>query len=160
MVPLPLLESSLRDLVTWAHPPPRQTAVYEAMLSRPLASTLIICQLLCCRMPLLIFLAGLCVFAAVAMVLWAVLSLVMLGPVLLVTSFMGVSLWGWRWVLYGLVRWVNGAVLGGVLGRFWLPRIQGRTQFQDQSQGQAGGEEQIKGKDTDKGEKSREKKES
>lgn len=124
--------------MTWLLPPPRQTAVYEATLSRPFAST-IICQLLCCGVPLLIFLAGLCVFAAVAIALWAVLSLVVLGPVLLVTSFMGVSLWGWGWVLYGLVRWVDGAVLGGVLGRFWLPRIQRRTQSQDQSQSQAGG---------------------
>lgn len=82
------------------------------------------------------FLAGVFVFAAVALILWAVLSLLILGPVLLVASMMGVSLWGWGWIFYGLLRWIDQRFLGGMISRFWLPRVQ--SQEQD---GEEGGEE-------------------
>ena len=78
------------------------------------------------------------------MLLWAVLSLLILGPVLLVASMMGVSLWGWGWILYGLVRWMDQRFFGGILTRFFLPRIQ---------EGEDEGED-----DEDKGEESTEEK--
>jgi hypothetical protein len=113
-------ESLVQKLVAWLLPPPRQAAMYEAALKRPAATTFLICQMICCGVPLLVFLAGVFVFAAVSILLWAILSLLILGPVLLVTSMMGVSLWGWGWVFYGLVKWVDQRFLGGIITRFWL----------------------------------------
>ncbi|KAJ5952922.1 uncharacterized protein N7479_011335 [Penicillium vulpinum] len=120
-------ESCIQRFVAWLLPPPRQAAIYEAALKRPAATSLIVCQMICCGVPLLVFLAGVFVFAAVSILLWAVLSLLILGPVLLVTSMMGMSLWGWGWILYGLVKWVDQKFLGGVIARFWLPQTQSET---------------------------------
>ncbi|KAJ5305699.1 hypothetical protein PENANT_c041G03634 [Penicillium antarcticum] len=131
-------ESWVRYMVSKLLPPPRQAAMYEAALKRPAATTFIVCQMICCGVPLLVFLAGVFVFAAVSILLWAVLSLLILGPVLLVTSMMGVSLWGWGWVFYGLVKWVDQKFLGGMITRFWLPQ----TQEGEEGEGGEGGEEQ------------------
>ncbi|PKX89846.1 seipin co-factor family protein [Aspergillus novofumigatus IBT 16806] len=87
-------ENWIKGLIAWILPPPRQAKMYEAILKRPIASSFIICQLVCCGVPLLVFLAGVFLFAAVAVLLWAVLSLLLAGPILLVASMMGVSLWG------------------------------------------------------------------
>lgn len=105
-------------------PPPRQAAMYEKALNRPIASTFLVCQLICCGVPLLVFLVGVFLFAAVALILYAVLALLILGPILIVASMMGVSLWGWGWVLYGLVKWVDQKFLGGVITRFWFSKVQ------------------------------------
>ncbi|KAJ5143546.1 uncharacterized protein N7515_002333 [Penicillium bovifimosum] len=94
-------DSCLQRLMAWILPPPRQAAMYEAALKRPAATTFIVCQMICCGVPLFVFLAGVFVFAAVAVLLWAVLSVLVLGPVLLVTK-----------------------VLGGVITRFWLSKVQ------------------------------------
>lgn len=115
-------ESFVRWLVQRYLPPPKQAQVYEAMLKRPIASTLIVCQMICCGVPLLVFVAGMFVFAVVAVVLWALLSVLILGPILLVASMMGISLWGWGWILYGLVKWVDQRFLGGMITRFWVPQ--------------------------------------
>ncbi|KAJ5888138.1 hypothetical protein N7495_008179 [Penicillium taxi] len=115
-------ESIIKWLVNWLLPPPRQAQLYEAALKRPIASTFIVCQLICCGVPMLVFLAGVFIFAVVAVLLWAVLSLLILGPILLVASLMGISLWGWGWIIYGLVKWVDQRFLGGLITRFWLPR--------------------------------------
>jgi hypothetical protein len=128
-------ESGISGLVCWLLPPPRQAAIYEAALKRPTATTFIVCQFICCGVPLLVFLAGIVVFAAIAILLWATLSLMFLGPVLLVTSMMGVSLWGWGWIFYGLMKWVDQRFLGGMLTRFWLPRPQSETQSETKSGG-------------------------
>ncbi|KAJ5155392.1 hypothetical protein N7492_008195 [Penicillium capsulatum] len=125
-------ESSIQWLVNWLLPPPKQAQVYEAALNRPIASTFLVCQLICCGVPLLVFLAGAFVFGAVAVLLWAVLSLLVLGPILLVASMMGVSLWGWGWIIYGLVKWVDQRFLEGMITRFWLPRMQGQDQDRDE----------------------------
>ncbi|KAJ5750095.1 hypothetical protein N7533_007123 [Penicillium manginii] len=112
-------------LVDRYFPPPKQAQMYEAALSRPIASTFLVCQAICCGVPLLVFLVGVFIFAAVSLLLWAVLSLLILGPVLLVASMMGISLWGWGWILYGLVKWVDQRFLGGMITRFWgLPQAQ------------------------------------
>jgi hypothetical protein len=117
-------DSCLQRLIAWLLPPPRQAAMYEAALKRPAATTFIVCQMICCGVPLLVFLAGVFVFAAVSILLWAVLSLLILGPVLLVTSMMGVSMWGWGWILYGLVKWVDQKFFGGIISRVWLSKMQ------------------------------------
>ncbi|CAG7932550.1 unnamed protein product [Penicillium olsonii] len=129
-------ESLVQKLVAWLLPPPRQAAMYEAALKRPAATTFLICQAICCGVPLLVFLAGVFVFAAVSILLWAVLSLLILGPVLLVTSMMGVSLWGWGWVFYGLVKWVDQRFLGGLITRFWLAHSPADTEEEGQSEGE------------------------
>lgn len=137
-------ESTIQWLVNWLLPPPKQAQAYEAALNRPIASTFIVCQLICCGVPLLVFLAGFFLFAAVALLLWAVLSLLILGPILLVASMMGVSLWGWGWILYGLVKWVDQRFLGGIITRFWLSRVQ----TQDGQDGQEEEEGDSEKKDT------------
>ncbi|KAJ6169009.1 hypothetical protein N7497_001852 [Penicillium chrysogenum] len=124
---LDYFESCIQSLVASLLPPPRQAAIYEAALKRPAATSLIVCQMICCGVPILVFLAGVLVFAAVSILLWAVLSLLILGPVLLVTSMMGMCMWGWGWILYGLVKWVDQRFLGGVIARFWLPRMQSES---------------------------------
>ena len=116
-------ESQLMWLLSWILPAPRQARLYEEAARRPASTTFLICQLLCCGVPLLVFLAGVFVFAAVAIVLWAVLSVLILGPVLLVASMMGVSLWGWGWLFYGLIKWIDQKYLGGLISRFWLSRM-------------------------------------
>ncbi|KAJ5752696.1 hypothetical protein N7520_009613 [Penicillium odoratum] len=121
-------EFGIRRLVSWLLPAPRQAAMYEAALKRPATTTFIVCQMICCGVPLLVFLAGILVFAAIALLLWAISSLLILGPVLSVTSMMGVSLWGWGWIFYGLVKWVDKRFLGSMLTRFWLPRSQSEVQ--------------------------------
>ncbi|KAJ6087946.1 hypothetical protein N7467_006860 [Penicillium canescens] len=141
-------ESWIRYMVSWLLPPPRQAAMYEAALKRPAATTFIVCQMICCGVPLLVFLAGVFVFAAVSILLWAVLSLLILGPVLLVTSMMGVSLWGWGWVFYGLVKWVDQRFLGGMITRFWIPQTQ-EGDVGDGGEGGDGGEEQSQGEKKD-----------
>ncbi|KAJ5584563.1 uncharacterized protein N7459_004363 [Penicillium hispanicum] len=127
-------EWGVQWLVNRFFPPPKQAQMYEAALKRPFASTFVVCQLVCCGVPLLVFLAGVFLFAAVAMLLWAVLSLLILGPILLVASMMGVSLWGWGWIVYGLVKWVDQRFLGGMITRFWLPRMQAQGGEEEESQ--------------------------
>ncbi|KAJ5103993.1 hypothetical protein N7532_004522 [Penicillium argentinense] len=122
-------------------PPPKQAQMYEAAFNRPIASTFFVCQLICCGVPLLVFLAGVFVFAAVSLLLWALLSLLILGPVLLVASMMGVSLWGWGWIFYGLVKWFDQRFLGGMITRFWLPRVQGAGEGDKEEEGEAAEDE-------------------
>ncbi|PYH91686.1 hypothetical protein BO71DRAFT_401171 [Aspergillus ellipticus CBS 707.79] len=124
-------ESRLMWLLSWFLPAPNQARLYEEAARRPASSTFILCQLICCGIPLLIFFAGVFIFAAVAILLWAVLSLLILGPVLLVASMMGVSLWGWGWLLYGLLKWIDQNYLGGLLSRFWFSRSAGNGQSGD-----------------------------
>ncbi|EAW23614.1 seipin co-factor family protein [Aspergillus fischeri NRRL 181] len=147
-------ENWIKGLIAWVLPPPRQAKMYEAILKRPIASSFIICQLVCCGVPLLVFLAGVFLFAAVAVLLWAVLSLLLAGPILLVASMMGVSLWGWGWVLYGLVKFIDQHLLGGMITRFWLAN----RQDQDEGEEPEGeGEKGEKDEATEKVEKSEKK---
>ncbi|KAJ5167839.1 uncharacterized protein N7482_003433 [Penicillium canariense] len=147
-------EWAVQWLVNRLLPPPKQAAMYEAALKRPIASTFLVCQMICCGVPLLVFLAGLFVFAAVALVLWAVLSVLILGPILLVASMMGVSLWGWGWVLYGLVKWVDQRFLGGMITRFWLPKMQEQGENEkDGGDGDAGEDEATGDGATDEAQK-------
>lgn len=134
-------------LVDRYFPPPKQAQMYEAALNRPIASTFLVCQAICCGVPLLVFLAGVFIFAAVSLLLWAVLSLLILGPVLLVASMMGISLWGWGWILYSLVKWVDQRFLGGMITRFWLPRTQGQEE-EDNDMDLAEGVEEEEKKDS------------
>jgi hypothetical protein len=145
-------ENWIKGLIAWILPPPRQAKMYEAILKRPIASSFIICQLVCCGVPLLVFLAGVFLFAAVAVLLWLVLSLLLAGPILLVASMMGVSLWGWGWVLYGMVKFIDQHFLGGTITRFWLAHSQDQG---DEPEGESEKEEEKgKGKD-EKSEKPR-----
>ncbi|KAJ5892057.1 uncharacterized protein N7473_008285 [Penicillium subrubescens] len=134
-------------LVTWLVnrylPPPKQAAMYEEALKRPIASTFLVCQMICCGVPLLVFLVGVGVFAIVAVLLYIVLALLILGPILIVASMMGVSLWGWGWVLYGLVKWVDRRFLGGMITRFWLPKVQGEKERTKDDKGEGEGEGEM-----------------
>jgi hypothetical protein len=145
-------ENWIKGLIAWILPPPRQAKMYEAILKRPIASSFIICQLVCCGVPLLVFLAGVFLFAAVAVLLWAVLSLLLAGPILLVASMMGVSLGGWGWVLYGMVKFIDQHFLGGTITRFWLANRQDEG---DEPEAEGAKEEDDKNKKDEKSEKPR-----
>ncbi|KAF7714168.1 Uncharacterized protein PECH_001000 [Penicillium ucsense] len=112
-------EIFVQGLINKYFPAPKQAAMYEKMLQRPIASTFLICQMICLGVPLLVFLLGVFLFAIIAVLLWIVLALLILGPVLLVASMMGVSLWGWGWVFYGLIKFLDRKFLGGVIMRTW-----------------------------------------
>ncbi|KAE8366587.1 hypothetical protein BDV27DRAFT_125038 [Aspergillus caelatus] len=124
-------ESTVKWLLAWIFPPPRQAAIFEAALQKPYATSFLVCQLICCGVPFFIFLAGTFVFAAVAVLLWAILSFVILGPILLVASMMGVYLWSWGLVLYAVIKWVDRTFLGGVISKFWLSQVPREEQPQD-----------------------------
>lgn len=146
----PRAMDSFEWLVQWLVdrylPPPKQAAIYEKALNRPIASTFLVCQMICCGVPLLVFLVGVFLFAAVALLLYVVLALLILGPILLVASMMGVSLWGWGWVLYGLVKWIDQKFLGGLLNRFWFSKVQAQKEKEDEEEGdtEQGNEEEKK----------------
>lgn len=137
-------EGLIKHLLDRYFPAPKQAQMYEGAINRPISSTFIVCQLVCCGVPLLVFLAGVFVFAAVSILLWAVLSLLILCPVLLVASMMGISMWGWGWVLYGLVRWVDQHFLGGMISRFFLPMMHTGTQESGDQEGEQGESEEKK----------------
>ncbi|EED18883.1 conserved hypothetical protein [Talaromyces stipitatus ATCC 10500] len=134
-------ESTVRNFISKYLPQQRQEAIYKSAMSRPMATTFIICQLICCGVPLLVFMAGVFIFAAVAILLWAILSLLVLGPVLLVTGCSGFLMWGWGWLFYSFIKWVDQRFLGGVLTRFFLPLSSGadddtrRTEEEDKESG-------------------------
>jgi hypothetical protein len=138
MIPTALdtFESGLQWFICWLFPPPRQAAVFEAALSRPMVTSFLICQLICCGLPLLVFLAGTFLFAAVAVLLWAILAFLILGPIILVASMAGVSLWGWGLVVYALVKWADKLFLGGMIHRFWFSQArQERDDLQHSQEG-------------------------
>ncbi|OGM42633.1 hypothetical protein ABOM_008418 [Aspergillus bombycis] len=124
-------EGTVKWLLAWIFPPPRQAALFEAALRRPYATSFLVCQLICCGVPFLVFLAGTFVFAAVATLLWALLSFVILGPIFLVASMMGVCLWSWGLVLYAVMKWADRTFLGGVISKFWLSQVPPKDQPQD-----------------------------
>lgn len=146
-----LFEYFVQWVVNRYFPPPKQAAMYEAMLKRPIASTFLVCQAICCGVPLLVFFVGVILFAIVSVILWAVLSLLILGPVLLVASMMGISLWGWGWILYGLIKWVDQMFLGGMITRFWLGKSP--EQVEAEADAQAKAEAEAEGEAASEGEK-------
>ncbi|KAL2802436.1 hypothetical protein BJX63DRAFT_114504 [Aspergillus granulosus] len=153
-----IFEAAVRRFVTWLIPPERQAAMYKAAIEHPIASTFLAAQLLCVGIPLVLFIAGTLIFAAVAMLVWVVLSLLILGPIMLVASLMGISLWGWAWFVFGLVRWLDKLFLGGMMERHWVAAVtkekeeeaarEREREEKEKEQQEAGGEEQ-----TDIGEK-------
>lgn len=129
-----MFESGVKRIALKILPPPRQLALYEESMSHPIASTFVVCQLICCGVPLLLFVAGTAIFAAVALLVWAILSFLILGPMLLVASAMGLSLWGWGWIFYGLVKWTDKIFLNGMLLKLWHSQVeQYRDELHDQS---------------------------
>ncbi|KAJ5606524.1 hypothetical protein N7510_009305 [Penicillium lagena] len=128
-------EDTIRHFVHWFLPPPQQIEIYEAALKRPIASTFIVSQLICCGVPLLVLLAVVVPVAAVALLLWFILSLLIGGPILLIASMMGVSLWGWEWITYGFIKFIDQRYLGGMLARFWLPQGQTQTENEKHQEG-------------------------
>jgi hypothetical protein len=114
-------ETYVKGLIERFFPAQRREAAYKKAMSRPMAATFIVCQAICCGVPILVFLAGVFLFAAVATLLWALLSLLILGPILLVTGSMGFIFWGWSWAFYSFVKWVDEKFLGGIITTFLMP---------------------------------------
>ncbi|KAL2815608.1 hypothetical protein BDW59DRAFT_166755 [Aspergillus cavernicola] len=131
-----IFEAAVRRFVNWLIPPERQAKMYKAAMEHPIAATFLAAQLICCGIPLVLFIAGTLLFAAVAAIVWVLLSILILGPIMLVASLMGVSLWGWGWFLFGLVRWIDRLLLGGIMERFWLAQIQSQKEEEEEEKEQ------------------------
>ncbi|KAE8378167.1 hypothetical protein BDV26DRAFT_197791 [Aspergillus bertholletiae] len=139
-ITLDWFESTVKWVLAWIFPPPRQAALFEEALQRPYATSLLVCQLICCGVPFLVFLAGTFIFAAVSVLLWAILSFIIIGPIFLVACIMGVYMWSWGLVLYAVIKWVDRTFLGGVISKFWLSQMTQQQPPQD-SQDDGGGKE-------------------
>jgi hypothetical protein len=141
-----IFETAVRQFINWLIPPARQAEMYKTAMEHPIAATFLACQLLCVGIPFILFVAGTLLFAAVALIVWVVLSMLILGPIFLVASLLGVGLWGWGWFLFGLVWWLDRLVLGGVMNRFWVQQMQARKAEEE-------AEEMEKQRDGEDGEK-------
>ncbi|KAI9369920.1 hypothetical protein BJX61DRAFT_122191 [Aspergillus egyptiacus] len=139
-----IFEAAVRRFMLWLIPPERQAKMYKAAMEHPIAATFVMAQLLCCGIPLVLFIAGTMLFAGVAVVAWVILSCLILGPIILVASLMGVSLWGWGWFVFGLVRWLDRLVLGGVMERYWMAQIRKEEQQEEANRDMNRGEETQK----------------
>ncbi|KAL4940652.1 hypothetical protein BDV06DRAFT_196239 [Aspergillus oleicola] len=139
-----IFEAAVRRFISWLLPPERQAQIYKASVEHPIASTFLIAQLICVGIPFVLFLAGTFLFAFVALLLWVVLSILLLGPIVLVASLFGVSLWGWGWFVFGLIRFLDKLVLGGMMERFW------KAKYQEQK-----AEEEAKEKEKEEAEKAK-----
>ncbi|KAL3465566.1 hypothetical protein BJX64DRAFT_252653 [Aspergillus heterothallicus] len=148
-----IFEAAVRRFVTWLIPPERQAAMYKAAIEHPIAATFIAAQLLCVGIPLVLFIAGTLIFAAVAMIVWVVLSLLILGPIMLVASLMGVSLWGWGWFVFGLVRWLDRLFLGGMMERYWIAAVEKEKEEEEAREKEKEEQEKEKEKEGGGGEK-------
>ncbi|KAL4820500.1 hypothetical protein BDW67DRAFT_95840 [Aspergillus spinulosporus] len=140
-----IFEAAVRRFIQWLIPPERQAKLYKASMEHPIAATFVTCQLLCVGIPFILFIAGTLLFAAVALLVWVVLSILLLGPLMLVASLMGASLWGWGWFVFGLVRWLDRLVLGGMVERYWQAQLAQQKAEEDQqkeTEGTGGGEAQ------------------
>ncbi|KAL4998745.1 hypothetical protein BDV10DRAFT_166164 [Aspergillus recurvatus] len=135
-----IFEAAVRRFIQWLIPPERQAKLYKASMEHPIAATFVTCQLLCVGIPFILFIAGTLLFAAVALLVWVVLSILLLGPIMLVASLMGVSLWGWGWFVFGLVRWLDRLVLGGMMERYWQAQIAQQKAEEEQEKEEKGGE--------------------
>lgn len=127
-------ETTVKNFIARFLPKQRQEAIYKSAMSRPMATTFIICQLICCGVPLLVFMAGVFIFAAVAILLWAILSLLILGPILLITGCGGLLMWGWGWLFYSFVKWIDQNYLGGILTRYFLPISAAANEDEDEDE--------------------------
>ncbi|KAL4810945.1 hypothetical protein BDV18DRAFT_128302 [Aspergillus unguis] len=133
-----IFEAAVRRFIQWLIPPERQVKMYKAAMEHPIAATFVTAQLICVGIPLILFIAGTLLFAAVAGLVWVLLSILILGPIVLVASLMGVSLWGWGWFVFGLVRWLDRLVLGGMMERFWKAQVVQQQAEEAQEKGEEG----------------------
>ncbi|KAL5341336.1 hypothetical protein BJX70DRAFT_359420 [Aspergillus crustosus] len=141
-----LFEAAVRRFINWLIPPDRQAEMYKTAMEHPIAATFLACQLLCVGIPLILFVAGTLLFAAVALLVWVLLSILILGPIFLVASLLGVGLWGWGWFLFGLVWWLDRLVLGGMMNRFWVQQMQARKAEEEaEEEAKKGGENENEG---------------
>ncbi|KAL3474638.1 hypothetical protein BJX99DRAFT_231362 [Aspergillus californicus] len=136
-----IFEAAVRRFVQWLIPPERQAQMYKAAMEHPIAATFLTAQLICCGIPLVLFIAGTLLFAAVAGLVWVLLSILILGPIMLVASLMGVSLWGWGWLLFGLVRWLDRLFLGGVMERYWVSQLKRQKEEEEEEKKEKDGGE-------------------
>ncbi|KAB8236030.1 seipin co-factor family protein [Aspergillus alliaceus] len=79
--------------------------------SHPILATFLLAQAVCSCVPIGLFVLGAVVSASVAVVVFSCVAGLVLVPVLVGTSFLGICLWGWGWVGFVIGRWVLGGLL-------------------------------------------------
>lgn len=91
-------------------PPPRRSALQSAIQSHPFLSSFLLFQLLFSAIPIVIFLSGVAITASIAASVFACFAFLVLGPVLVFTTLLGVWVWGFTWVVVFAGRWIVGAL--------------------------------------------------
>ncbi|KAI9929913.1 hypothetical protein ASPWEDRAFT_23642 [Aspergillus wentii DTO 134E9] len=103
-----ILSATLTLIDTYILPPRTRSAILRIAASHPHLTSLLLCQLICSGIPVALFGMGVVITAVIAATLFACVALLVLGPVLMVTGFMGLCLWGWAWGFYLVGSWVLG----------------------------------------------------
>ena len=117
--PPSLLTAAHTILTTHFLPPDTQSAFLATILSHPYWTTFLLAQFLCSVVPIALFLFGAVVAASVAVAAFTCLAGLVLIPVLIGTTVLGVGVWGCGWVVVILGKWAWGAFgvpSGGQLG--------------------------------------------
>ncbi|OJJ80238.1 seipin co-factor family protein [Aspergillus glaucus CBS 516.65] len=107
----------LHTLITTYINPPATAALKSLQKhfnAHPLLTTFLVAQFLTSILPILLFTTGVLTAGIVAAGLFALLGLLVLGPVLVITGILGVVAWGWGWGVVFVGRWV----WGGYVGRY------------------------------------------
>ena len=111
-----LLLLSLAIMDTYMLPGPTRSTILETVNARPVLTSFLAAQIAVALFPLLLFTTGILTAGVVAAGLVACLGMVVLVPVLLVTSVLGVVIWGWGWALFMAARWSWGVYVERKLG--------------------------------------------
>lgn len=102
----PTLSTPLTTLLTTTEP--HRAALTSTLRAHPVLTSFLLCQLLCSTVPIALFLAGVAISASLAASAFACLALLVVGPVLVFTSLLGVWVWGFAWATWVVGRWVWG----------------------------------------------------
>ncbi|PLB34087.1 seipin co-factor family protein [Aspergillus candidus] len=107
--PPSLLTAAHTILTTHFLPPETQSTLLKTILTHPYWTTFLLAQFLCSVIPIALFLLGAVVAASVAVTAFTCLAGLVLIPVLIGTTVLGVGAWGCGWVVIMLGRWAWGA---------------------------------------------------
>lgn len=109
-IPIPPLSTlpTLLTNTTKALLPSEQhrTVLKTTITNHPYLTTLLLTQLIFTSIPITLFLAGIAVTASLAASVFACLALLVLGPVLIFASLLGLWAWGFGWVMWVVGGWV------------------------------------------------------
>ncbi|PKY06231.1 hypothetical protein P168DRAFT_302608 [Aspergillus campestris IBT 28561] len=105
--PPSLLTAAQTILTTHFLPPQSQSTLLTTILAHPYWTTFLLAQFLCSAIPIALFLLGAVVAASVAVAAFTCLAGLVLIPVLVGTTVLGVGVWGSRWMSSVVLVWLR-----------------------------------------------------